>query len=222
MSDNQPNQCVKHVPLFKNLNSSELDEIVNIAHHKKMMRGEFIYHLGDSIESLYVIHRGKVKISRMNQDGKEQVIRILKNGDFLGELALFNTLNTPHYAEVIEPSIICMVEQKELKKLMAKSPELSIKMLEEVTNRLDHAEKLIEHNNLYDALTKVVKLLLDLEKNLLVKFPTSKTNLASNLGMTPETFSRKLAVLTKKGYIHSIENKLIMIDQKEALKKLLE
>ena len=54
---------------------------------------------------------GKIKMTRYAEDGKEQVIRILSHGDFLGELALFNDSKVNTYAEAIEPAVICLVEK---------------------------------------------------------------------------------------------------------------
>ena len=86
--DLEPSNCIKAVPIFKNLSVDELDKIIMISKHKRLEKGDFIYQSGDVLNSLYVIHQGKVKVTRYSDDGKEQVIRILSHGDFLGELAL--------------------------------------------------------------------------------------------------------------------------------------
>src|SRR5690606_9899902 len=130
------------------------------------------YQSGDSIDKLYVIHEGKIKITRYSEDGKEQIIRILSHGDFLGELALFNEAKVNTFAETIEPSVICLVESQRLKKLMNQSPTLSMKMMHELSNRLEKAEAIIEQSNLYSAKAKVAKVLLELAKNNIVRFET--------------------------------------------------
>ena len=107
---------------------------------KKLEKGNFIYQAGDNLSSLYVIHKGRVKITRYSEDGKEQVIRILSHGDFLGELALFNDAEVNTYAEVLEECVVCLVDNHKLKELMAKSPTLSFKMMNELSNRLEKAE----------------------------------------------------------------------------------
>ena len=57
--DLEPNNCIKAVPIFKNLNEKELDEIIMISNHQKLDKGDFIYTAGEYIKSLYVVHRGK-------------------------------------------------------------------------------------------------------------------------------------------------------------------
>lgn len=219
--DLEPSNCIKAVPIFKNLNEKELDEIIMISNHQKLDKGDFIYTAGEYIKSLYVVHRGKIKMTRYAEDGREQVIRILSHGDFLGELALFNDSKVNTYAEAIEPTVICLVENKRLKKLMAESPALSFKMLNELSNRLEKAEALIEYHHLYSAEAKVSRLLLDLQKDGMVKFHTTKVNLASQLGMTPETFSRKLKALDDLGYIEIMNNKFVKIKDMFQLELLI-
>ncbi|MDI6453046.1 Crp/Fnr family transcriptional regulator [Peloplasma aerotolerans] len=217
----EPSNCIKSVPIFKNLSEQELNQIIMISSHRKLEKGQFIFTAGDYIQNLYVIHQGKIKITRYTESGKEQVIRILSHGDFLGELALFNDSKVNTYAEVLEPAIVCLVEHKDLKSLMANSPTLSFKMLDELSNRLEKAEALIEHNNLYSAIAKVSKLLLDLQKNGIVRFHTTKVNLSSQIGITPETFSRKLKELEEQEYIDIINNKLIRIKDSYSLELLI-
>jgi CRP/FNR family transcriptional regulator len=216
----EPSSCIKTVPIFKNLSIDELDEIIMISSHKKLDKGDFIYQSGETIDSLYVIHSGKVKVTRYSDEGKEQIIRILSHGDFLGELALFNGALVSTYAEVIEPSVICLIQNHRLKKLLEKSPALGMKMMSELSNRLDRAEALIEQSNLYSAEAKMAKLLLDLESHDFVYFTTTKINLSLQLGITPETFSRKLKKFEMMGYIRIINNKTIKIQNKINLSRL--
>lgn len=222
MSKENASSCIETVPIFKNLTKDELNQVIEISNHKSLEKGKFIFTAGDTLDSLYVVHRGKIKITRYSEDGKEQIIRILSHGEFLGELALFSNETVNTYAEAIEPSIVCMVEHQGLKDLMSKSPLLSFKMMKELSKRLEKAEALIEHSNLYNALAKVTRLLLDLEKENIVLFQTTKVNLSSSIGITPETFSRKLAELSDLGYIEIINNKTIRILDKKGLIGLIQ
>ncbi len=213
--------CIESVPIFKNLNSSELDEIMDISHHQELDKGQNLYQAGDHLDSLYVVHQGKVKIARYSQDGKEQIIRILNPGEFMGELALFGEEKVTTFAEAIEPSVVCLVQNKRLKQLMTNSPDLTFKMMNELANRLEKAEAMIEQSNLYSASAKVAKLLLQLAKNSLVRFQTTKVNLASQLGISAETFSRKLKEFSEVGLIEVINHKTIKIHDPSSLEQMI-
>lgn len=82
--------CIEKVPIFNSLSRDEMQEIAGITSQKTYEKGEMIYMAGDKGEKLQVIHTGKVKIFRLSDSGKEQVIRVLGPGDFMGELSLFS------------------------------------------------------------------------------------------------------------------------------------
>lgn len=212
--------CVAYVPIFKNLSEEELSRIIDIATHKKLNKGDFVYQTGDRLNDIYVIHKGKVKIVRYSPDGKEQVIRILSSGDFLGELSLFNNAEMTTYAETVEPSVICLVNNDSLKDLMNESPLLTFKMMSEVSQRLVKAETLIEHSNLRTSIAKLSNFLLTHELNNEVILQTTKVNIASNLGISAETFSRKLKELKEMGAIKTPTNKKIIITNYELLEQI--
>jgi len=216
--DLEPKSCILYVPIFKNLSKDEQDAVCLISTHQKLSKGRFIYTSGDILNSLYVIHRGKVKVSKFNDEGKEQVIRILEKGDFFGEMAIFSEELMSSTAEVIEDAVICLVDKDELKKLMVTSPELSFKMMTELSKRLVKAEELIENTNIQKAIYRVAHLLLENHKNGFVTFKTTKQNLAKQVGLTPETFSRKLKELESLGLIITLNHKTIEIVNIEQFK----
>lgn len=217
--DLRPQSCIQYVPIFKSLTAKELDDVILISSHRHINKGEFIFHAGENIHSLFVIHRGKVKITRYSEEGKEQIIRLIGHGDFLGELALFNEEKVTTFAEAIEPTVVCLIDANRLRELMLKVPTLSYKMMAELSKRLEKAESLLENSNLLNAEQKVVRYLLELEREGYVKISTSKINIARNLGITPETLSRKLKGLEEHQLIRTINNRLIKVINLEQLKQ---
>ena len=81
--------CVEVVPIFNHLSNFEMEEIVNRSRTKVYSKGEFILQPGEPSENLLIIHKGRVKIYKVSESGKEQLLRILEPGDFIGDLSLF-------------------------------------------------------------------------------------------------------------------------------------
>lgn len=79
--------CVSLVPIFNHLPQNELIKIASKAAMRTVKRGEFIHRAGDHSDQLFILHQGKVKVYRLSEGGKEQLVRILQPGDFTGELA---------------------------------------------------------------------------------------------------------------------------------------
>lgn len=211
MKKNEIQACLDHVPIFDSLSQEEKNEVALIANHRKYSKSDFIYMSGDRLDALYVVHEGSVKIIRYTIENKEQVIRVLKHGDFFGETALFGNKLVNNYAEILEETVICKIERAAFTKIINKTPNIASKMLLELSNRLDYIEETLTFNNLKTAEAKLAKYLLDNQKDGLVELITTKKTISGQLGITPETFSRRLKHFEDKGYIKIISNTKIKI-----------
>ena len=194
--------CVEIVPIFATLSRKELDEVGSITFDKAFSKGETIYRPGDRKGVLYIIHTGRVRVFRLSPDGKEQVIRMVGPGRFIGELSLFSSLATTDYAEAAEPSVLCMIQGERLKGLMKAHPSIALKVMEELSRRLQDAESLIEGINLRSAEQRLAGFLLtEAGEALRFELTMSKGDLASHLGMKAETLSRTLASLEGRKFV---------------------
>lgn len=210
--------CIERVPIFSNLTTEEMLEIASITSEKTFEKGEMIYMAGDSSDNLYVIHKGKVKITRLTESGKEQVIRILGPGEFLGELSLFSSVAMTDNGEAIEKVTMCMISGEKLKALMARYPSITFKIMEELSMRLEKAENTIENISLHSVERRIAQNLLDLsEEGKPLKLNMSKGDWASQLGMSQETLSRKLSAFQELGIIKLIGHRVIEILKREVL-----
>lgn len=214
--------CIEIVPIFNTLTYNEMMEVARITVARSYKKGEIVYMAGDRGEKLFVIHKGKVKISRISPTGKEQVIRILGPGDFMGELSLFVHGPLNDNAEVLEDTTVCVIDGEKLKNLMVKYPTIAFKVLEELSSRLERAENLIEHLGVHNVETRIIEMLLDLANDEgEVVLNMSKKDLASHIGMSQETLSRKLSYFQDMGWIKLIGHRKIIILDEESLKKLI-
>ena len=213
--------CVERVSIFSNLDKEELKEITYLIDHKEFKKGELIYMAGQKGGSLYVINSGKVKITRISSSGKEQVIRILEEGEFMGELSIFKSSPLMDNAEALEHTTMCIIDKKDLKNLLKKYPLISLKIMEELSERLERAESLIENINLSSVEKRLADILLELaDENREVDLKISKKDLASQIGMSSETLSRKLSAFQELGIIKLIGQRKITILNPSALEEI--
>lgn len=200
----EPGSCVAIVPIFSALSSAEIDEVAAITTDARFDKGSLIYFAGKEGRKLYVIHQGRVKISRIGGGGKAQVIRVLGPGEFFGELSILGNETLSDYAEALEPCSMCMIDGARLKLLMGKYPSIALKVMEELSIRLSKAESLIEDISLRPAENRLAQAILDIAAGRNeFELPTTKGDFASQLGMTQETLSRKLSLLQNQGLIMS-------------------
>ena len=98
-------QSILHgIPLFSELNPDELGEIVSLARSRSFGEGQTIFRQGDEADGMYVIERGRVRISARVLGESEVELAVLGPGDVLGEFALVDRGGRSATAQAIEPS----------------------------------------------------------------------------------------------------------------------
>lgn len=209
------NACVSLVPIFNHLESDQMDEIMKATQSVSYRKNEIIYSAGDQSDSLYIVNKGKIRIYRLSESGKEQLVRILTPGDFTGELALFKESIHESYAEAMVETAVCMVTRTDLQEFLIRYPSISLKILSEFSKRLETSEKQTTRFATEKVETRIALFLaecIDGEKQSKeIVLPMTKKDLASYLGTTPETISRKLTDLEEAGYIKQISLRKIAI-----------
>lgn len=213
--------CISIVPIFNHLEKNQMDEIKAVTRSISYKKGEVIYRAGDRSESLYIVNKGRVRIYRLSESGKEQLLRILNPGDFTGELALFNDTIHEAYASAMVDTSVCTVTRSDFQDLLLTYPTIALKVMSEFSARLEKAEKQTTRLATEKVDTRIALFLAecidDASKNNEVILPMSKKDMASYLGTTPETISRKLLEFETLGYIRQISNRKIQILDLESL-----
>ena len=135
--------------------------------------------------------------------GKEQLVRILRPGDFAGE-NLFSSAAQDSYAEVTQASEICTIYQADMQELLRQYPDISLHILAELCRRLDLSEKqtaTIATASINARLADYLVEQAELMNSDTYELPMSRRDLASYLGTTPETVSRRLGEFEEAAWI---------------------
>ena len=212
--------CISIVPIFNHLTTTEMKEIVKETHSVSHTRGHTIYQAGEKSDGLYIVHKGRVKIYRLATNGKEQLVRILEPGDFTGELSLFSESVQDAYAEALEPVELCVMGRVNFQAFLLKYPAIALKVLAEFSSRLALSEKQAASIAMDSVETRVAMYLANLveEQNSQdITLPMNRKDIASHIGTTPETVSRKLADFEDLGWIRQTKQKSIAVLDLDAL-----
>ena len=200
--------------------------MMNYISHKKYKKKELIFSEGNKANTLYFVNEGKIKIYKYTKDGKEQILYLISEGEFFGELNILKEAKYGFNAEAIEDCKICTLSKDDLKDLLIKKPIISIKMLEALTERITSVENLVQNIATNDVNSKIAYLLVSLADKygidnagcIIINLPMNREDMANYIGITRETLSRKLKKFEEDGLIQIVGTKKIVILNKTELK----
>ncbi|MDD5581904.1 MAG: Crp/Fnr family transcriptional regulator [Candidatus Marinimicrobia bacterium] len=209
---------LRQIPLFEDLSDDELAHIAQLIHVKTYEKNKVILLEEDLGDTLFIISKGSVKISRINEDGKEVILSILSDGEFFGEMSILDGESRSANVVALEPSEVFMLKRSDFLDMLEKYPKISIHLLEELARRLRRSDQQIESLSLSDAEHRVANTLIRLAEDLGVHFKGSVTieeiplqqDIANMAGTSRETVSRMLKMLENKGLITRDGRKLII------------
>lgn len=213
--------CSNKVPILKDLSCDEMDEITKRIEHKEYLKGKILFQEGEKAQALYILKQGKLKLYKYTKEGKEQILHILGEGEFFGENNLLQETPFEYYAKAIMDCQVCTLKKDTFRQLMLQKPEISLKVLEVMGDRLNQLEKLMVVLVDNDGDAKLAYLLIELAERYGGDLPITREDMASYTGLTRETISRKLRGFTEQGLIKMVGHKKIEILDYEALKQMI-
>ncbi len=223
--------CAKKVPIFSFLSDDELIKIIDMTGHKLYKKGAMLCSQGEKSDTLFILNEGKVKISKLTKEGKEQIVHIFTTGDFFGELSLFSSDETYGFdAYAISDVKICTLNKQDMNKIIMSNPEISLKLLQVITKRLTQTENLAQNLATNDAEIRIAFMILEFcekygittDEGLKINLPINREEMANYVGVTRETISRKLSIFEELGIISLKGNKILIIKQLDMLKSYVE
>jgi CRP/FNR family transcriptional regulator, anaerobic regulatory protein len=202
----QDDLCVSRVPIFQGLTFEEQLRVAELARQVQVAKGETVHTPGQSMSRLLVMHSGQLKVSHTSANGQEQLLRTVTEGDVVGERSFLTGHRVNDLVVALEDSRMCVFDHGDLSGLLRAYPDVGLRMLRTLSDRLTSVERLLAAITSSDVSARIAAYLLDLPGSIrdgvaTVWLPMAKQEVASYLGTTPETLSRRLATLSASGLI---------------------
>ena len=192
---------------------------------KDYPKGTILFKEGDVGNEMYIIHKGKVRVTKKIRN-VEKTLAILSKGDFFGEMAILNRKPRSATVEVIEDSRFLVVNSETLKILLKKDDQIAIRLLLKLSSRLQEADNLIENLILKDNESKVANTLINLAIDFGIRrkdgivIPIDPQHIIPKAGIDVERVKDVLAKFGKLGLI-KLSGKRIVIPDLDILKGFL-
>ena len=218
-----PDPCVAAVPVFRGLTPAQQAEVAEFTRPVIASAGEQVIAAGSDARRLLVVHAGRIKVVHLLESGHEHVVRMLGEGDVLGEASFVLGQRPQHFAYAETDVQLCTFDHGDLAGIVGQYPDIAVRMLQVQSERLVAAERMLAAFGGADVGARVAAYLLDLpvrrgpDGQSVVELPMAKKDVASYLGTTPETFSRRLREFIDSGAIATAGRRAMVIRDADAL-----
>lgn len=208
--------------LFEDLTPESVNEIAAGGWLTEYPRGTRVLSRGDTLDGIYAVFDGRLKLYMLSCNGDERVLRVLQPGDVFGEAIMFNRFPSPVFVETLTAVQLAYFPRELVVDALVAHPDFTEAMLHNMSRLLRELIGDLETCCLQSARQRTVNYLLrGAEADATggderVRLPAAKAVVASTLNISAETFSRELHRLQQQGLIE-IDKRVIHLRDREAL-----
>lgn len=222
-------QALQIVPFFANLPEEEASELARRLIPRRFSVGQVIFHLGDPGGLLYIVSRGKVKISHTTPEGQEAVLAILGPGEFFGELALLDDSPRSATAVALEPSETLTLHREDFIHYLMANPEFALQVLKTLAHHIRRLNIQLADIFFLDLPGRLARTLLNLadqygrptEAGTVIDVALTQTDLAEMTGATRVSINKALGRFRRSNWVQVNGRRFTIVDR-EALQGLIE
>lgn len=209
---NEVGELVEKANGYKDIQELEKERKTQVFKKK-----DIIYREGDLSSFVYKIARGKVKTFRINEDGKEFIHDVKKEGEFLGEQSMIQDTARTEFAEAMEDTELILIPKRDFQELVFRNRDISarfIKMLSNDLSKREHELMEMAYNTVRkrtaDALIKLYETYASNQKE--VQLDISRADLAGMVGTATESVIRVLSEFKKDGWISVAGGAIVIVE----------
>jgi CRP-like cAMP-binding protein len=193
------------ISLFEALNMEELQEIDRMTPMTKIKKGELIQSPSTFREGLYLLKEGKLKLYKINSEGKQFTVSILGSGNVFGEIDSFSLGTRDTYIETMDDTFLCTLGKEQFEQFLIERPRLTVRIMKELSKLLKERDAMLTQlalGNVRDRILHLLKTLADKfgiaeDDYHNIDMPLSHQEIANMIGSTRETVSMILNQLSK-------------------------
>ncbi len=219
--DSSAVQALQIVPFFADLPEEHATEMAKNLVSRRYAAGTAIFHLGDPGGLLYLIGKGKVKISHTTNEGQEVVLAILGPGDFFGEMALIDDAPRSATAVALEASETWTLHREEFIHYLTDNPEFALHVLKTLAQHIRRLNAQLADIFFLDLPGRLARTLLNLAdqygvyttEGTIISLSLTQTDLAEMTGATRVSINKALGRFRRAGWIRVTGKQVTVIDR---------
>lgn len=211
--------------VFCNIHGEELEEISNAKTCSIYKKGQVLFHDGGRPFGVYCVNKGKIKLSVIGDEGKEQIVRMARNGDVLGYRSMLVNERYNATATVLEDSQICFIPRDVFMRALKTNSALSFEVMKLLSNQLREAEVKLTHLAQKPVRERLAEALLFLKEtygfeadSTFIAVQLTREEIANLVGTATETAIRLLSELNREGVIELSGKRIAIKDMRQLVR----
>ncbi len=212
-------ELLRSVPLFADLEADELERFSRVAVPRSFPAGTRVFHEGDRSDACYIVREGSFRVTREHSDGRAITLATLGPGEVFGELAMLDGDTRSASAEALSDGELLALPATDVRNLLARHPEISVKLVAALVRRLREANERISRQSFQTVPSRVAGVLSQLVAETTrggesgeVTIRMNQADLAQLAGTSRESVSRFLADLERAGVVRSGRGRVTVLD----------
>lgn len=199
----------QQIDMFQDLSAAELDELSRTAIERSFPKKTIIFHEGSEREAVYFIAEGLVKTYKTDENGHEQIVSFLREGQMFPHTGFFDTSPYPATAETIVNTMLLAVPVQSFERMLIKHPSMAVKIMRVMSRKIQELQVKLQEISGQDVHERTLSFLLNIaehygtrnEAGIRVAVPMTNQDIANAIGTSRESVNRLLNQLRKEGII---------------------
>ena len=201
--------CIGHLWIFQNLEAEQIEALSREAFRKKSTRGQALFLQGDPSDEMFLIKGGRIKLSKVLEDGSELTLDIRKAGDFVGENMFSEEGQYPVSAYCLEDTLTCGFTRSQFEDLVLQHPKVGLQIIKNLSERITWLTMRVGSlavTNIEDRLYRVLESVAKehgtkTSQGLRIQFPLTHEDLSFLTGAHRVSITRAMKALKDMGKI---------------------
>jgi len=181
----------------------------------KYKKKQVIYSEGNRPARLYYVQKGKVKTYKSNEEGKELIVGLYNEGDFLGHIALLERTSYKETAEALADTELAIIPKEDFEDLINANMDVTRKFVTMLAKNVTEKEEQLLKMAYSSLRKKVADSLITLHKKYKAPIDISRENLATIAGTATESMIRTLGDFKSEKLIDIKQGSIIILDEKK-------
>lgn len=225
---NDCSKCpIKSFNLLNNLTHEELESVSKAKTVVKLKKGENFLQEGHAINGVYCISKGKCKMTKLNTNGKEQIVKFSKQGDVLGHRSILSEEPIGLTATALDDMEVCLIPKEEVLEAIKHNTRFSLQVMKNISHQLSEANTSLSKMAQKSVRERLADILLQLEDifgidvNGNIDVQLTREEIANTIGTATESAIRLISSFKKEGLIE-LKGKSIKLLNRTELEHLSE